>query len=224
MDLQRLLNAIMKKSWLIVLCAIVGGSLATYVSLFMTKPMYQTSTTLYILNRSSSVLSGNSINLSDIALSRQLISDFGNIIQTRKVLEPALAELNDPELTVGAIASATSVHLMKESNVVSIIVTWPEPEQAARIANAVSRSFTSEISKLMGQNSIGTLDQALVPERPLPSKRSVLLVVGVMAGAIIAVGLIYVRALFDNTIYSAADIERGTDLKVMGIIPEHNIS
>jgi capsular polysaccharide biosynthesis protein len=223
-DLQRLIHAIIRRIWLVALLAIIGSGIFGTYSVMTASPVYQTETSLYIMKRSDSVLSGDTVNLQDIALSRELIKDYGYILLSRRVLEPAIAELNAAGIPVAGIGGALGVGLSEESNVMSISVTWPDPVQAAAIANAVSRSFTQEVSVLTSNNSVGILDEALVPAYPIPSNHVKMIVVGFMAGMIIALGLIYVRELFDNTIRSAAEIENGLDLKVIGIIPEYNIS
>jgi capsular polysaccharide biosynthesis protein len=224
MELQRLIHAIIRKIWLVIIFAIMGSVIFGAYSVATAKPMYQTETTLYIMKRSSSVLSGDSINLQDIALSRELISDFANIILTRKVLEPALKDLNDQGVSVSGIESALSIGLKKDSNVMSIGATWPDPVQGAQIANAVSRSFKNEISTLTNNNSVGILDEAPVPLYPIPSNKAKMIILGFIAGMMVALGIIYVRELFDSTIRSASEIEDRLDLKVIGVIPENNIS
>lgn len=224
MELQRLINAIWRKLWLVIVCAVVGGGLTGAYSVMTAKPEFQTQTSLYILNKSSSFLSGNTVNLQDITASRELVKDYAQILLSRRVLEPAMNKLAAEGVPVAGIGSALKVNMTKDSSVISIAVTWPEPGQAARIANEVSRSFVDEVSLLTNNNSIGILDEALAPEAPVPVSHMKLVIVGVLAGIIVALGFIYIRELFDNTIRSASEIENRLGLKVIGIIPEHNIS
>lgn len=224
MDLQRLVDAIVRKLWLVIVCAVIGGGLFGANSVISASQEYQAQTTLYILNRSTSLLSGSSPNLQDIAASRELAKDYAQILLSRRVLEPAKAELATEGVPVTGIESALQVNVTKDSSVLSIMVTWPDPQQAAQIANAVSRSFVDEISTLTNKNSIGILDEALTPAAPVPVNHLKLVIVGALAGIIVALGIIYIRELFDNTIRSASEIENRLDLKVIGIIPEHTIS
>lgn len=224
MEFQRLVDAIIRKLWLVVLFAVGGAFLLGGYSYATGVPVYQTETTLYIMKQNDSILSGEGINLQDITMSRELIKDYGYIVLSRKVLEPAIGALNERGINAGDISSAIGVDLKQDSNVMSIIVRWYDPVQAAEIANAVSQSFTAEIRAMASTNSIGILDEARVPLSPIPVNHVKMAIVGFMAGIIISLAIIYVRELFDNTIRSASEIEKGLGLKIVGIIPGHNIS
>ena len=176
------------------------------------------------MKQNNSLLSGDSINLQDITLSRELIKDYGYIVKSRKVLDPAVQNLNSRGINVTNINSAISVNLKKESNVMSIVVRWHDPIVATEISNAVSRSFIAEIRQLANTSSVGILDEAQVPLAPVPVSHMKKAIVGFMAGAFISLAIIYVRELFDSTIRSASDIEKGLGLKIVGVIPGHNIT
>jgi len=77
---------------------------------------------------------------------------------------------------------------------------------------------------LANTSTVGILDEAHVPLASVPVNHMKMAIVGFMAGAIISLAFIYVRELFDSTIRSASEIENGLGLKVVGIIPGHNIS
>ena len=224
MEFQRLVDAIIRKFWLIGICAICGSVLLGGYSYATSFPVYQTETTLYIMKQNNSLLSGDSINLQDITLSRELIKDYGYIVLSRKVLDPAVQSLNSRGINVTNISSAISVNLKKDSNVMSIVVRWHDPIIATEISNAVSRSFIAEIRQLANTSSVGILDEAQVPLAPVPVSHMKKAIVGFMAGAFISLAIIYVRELFDSTIRSASDIEKGLGLKIVGVIPGHNIT
>lgn len=224
MEFQRLVDAIIRKFWFICIFAIGGSVLFGGYSYATSFPVYQTETTLYIMKQSNSVLSGEGINLQDITLSRELIKDYGYIVLSRKVLDPAIRNLNERGIKVTDISSAISVNLKKDSNVMSIVVRWHDPVEATEISKAVSQSFISEIRQLANTSSVGILDEAHVPTASVPVSHIKLAIVGLMAGVIISLAIIYVRELFDNTIRSVSEIEKGLGLKIVGIIPGNNIS
>lgn len=224
MEFYRLLDAIKRKLWIIALSAIGGAVFLGGYSYTISTPIYETETTLYIMKQSNSILSGNDINLQDITLSRELIKDYGHIILSRKVLEPAIQSLNERGINVTNISPAISVKLKNDSNVMSILVRWYDPVQAAEIANAVSQSFALEIRQLANTSSVGILDEAQAPLASIPVNHVKVAIVGFLAGAILSFAIIYVRELFDSTIRSVSEIEKGLGLNVVGVIPGHNIS
>lgn len=223
MDLQRLLLAIKRKLWLIIFVAICSSVLTGVYSVNTATTMYQTETSLYIMKRSSSTLSGEPINLQDIAVSRQLITDYGHILLTRAVLDPAIDELSSEGVPVQGLGNALSVNLKKDSNIMSIVVTWPDAAQAIKIANAVSHSFIAEITRLTNNNSVGILDEAKYSYM-IPTNHIKNIITSFLLGAFLVIGVIYIREFFDNTIRTVSDVDNHTGLKIIGVIPDHNIS
>lgn len=47
--------------------------------------------------------------------------------------------------------------------------------------------------------------------------------IGLLAGFLIGFGIIYIQELLDTTVRSIEEIEEDLNLKVIGIIPEHQI-
>ncbi|TYP69135.1 YveK family protein [Paenibacillus methanolicus] len=224
MEFERLVYAIIRKIWLVVLLALVGGVAAGSLSVATAQPVYQTETTLFVMKRSSSMLSGEAITYNDIALSRELIKDFSQILLSARVIEPAVREVGIEGVTSADVSVATGIRLIEESNVMSIVITWPDATEAVNIANAVGRSFASVIGSLTNDtNSVGIIDEARVAYS-VPPGHAKMVIFGIMAGLLLSLAYIYVREIFDSTIRSAKEIERGLELKVIGIIPEYNIS
>lgn len=223
MEIKRLFHAYIRKLWLLILLSVIGGSIAGYISLYRITPVYQAETTLYIVNRDKTQLLGESLNYNDVVTGRRLVQDYSEIIRSRSVITPALRELTDYNLNEIMLDAMTTVDLKDESNVLVISATWPEAKTATAAANAMSRAFIEKISEITNSDSIGILDEALVPDYPIPISHAKNILIGLLAGFAIAFGTIYVIELFDTTIRSAEDVEHGLKLHVIGIIPEHDI-
>ncbi len=223
MELQRLLYGFVRKIWLAVLLAIIGGGIAGYASMFMTTPVYVAESTLYALNRDRARLTGESVSYEDVALSRQLVQDYTEIIHSDKVISAVQRELSSKGLDESTLNSMVSVDLRKDSNVLIVRTAWVDPETAALVANSVSRALISKVRELTNSDNLSILDEAKVPGSPNPVNHNKNILIGLLAGMVLAFGVIYVIELFDTTIRSAEDIENGLKMPVVGIIPEHDI-
>ena len=94
---------------------------------------------------------------------------------------------------------------------------------AAAVANAMSRAFTEQVRAMTNSDIVGILDEAVVPEEPVPVNKTKNIVIGMLAGMTIGFVIIYIRELFDMTIRSVDEVEYNLNLPVVGIIPQHNI-
>lgn len=222
MEIRRLFYAVARKWWLIVLLAVIGGGTG-FLSVFFAQPMYQADTTLYIMNRDKVLTTGQSLNTQDIQVSQQLVQNYTEIIASRTVTSAVIGDLKNYNITNTELLSRVSITSNKGSNILTISATWADPTVAAAVANAAAREFTARIRQLTNSDNIGILDEALIPQYPVSNNGAKKIFLGLLAGLIVAFGIIYVIEYFDTTVRSAEDIENGLQVRVIGIIPEHDI-
>jgi capsular polysaccharide biosynthesis protein len=223
MDIGRILRAFMRKLWLILLLTVIGTSIAAYISITGNMAIYESKATFYIMNKDKTALTGQSINYDDVMLGRALVQDYSVILKSRKVTSAVLDRLKNTGLTESTLGSIVSADYVKDSNVFEIKADYPDPKFATMVANTVSQVFVSAIRDLTNSDNIAILDEAQIPQDPLPVNNTKNIVLGFLAGFCFALALIYVMEMFDTTIRSINDIESSMKVHVMGIIPEHDI-
>jgi capsular exopolysaccharide synthesis family protein len=64
------------------------------------------------------------------------------------------------------------------------------------------------------------IDSAILPTTPIKPKKTILLAIGVLLGAMLGVFYGYVREFLDDTIKSKEELERLTNLPILGLIPK----
>ena len=85
-NLSELAAALLKKAWLIVVCAvIIGGLTFAYTANFIT-PMYRSSVKIYVNNRQNTS-QNTGISSSDLATSQRLVATYINILSSDTVLQ-----------------------------------------------------------------------------------------------------------------------------------------
>lgn len=188
-----------------------------------TKPMYQADTTLYIMNRDKVLVNGNSLTPQDMAVSQQLVRQYTGIISSRSVTSVVLRDVKNYNITESELLSMVNISSKQDSNILTISARWSDPIVAAAVANATGREFTTQIHQITNSDNVSILDEALVPNYPISSGGSNKILLGMLAGLFVAFGIIYIIDYFDTAVRSAEDIENGLKLRVIGIIPEHDI-
>ena len=88
-DLGEIFHLLMNKLWIIVLCFIIGATLAFGGTKLLITPKYSASSMIYILTKTTSVTS-----LADIQMGTQLTADFEILATSRPVLEEVIEKLN----------------------------------------------------------------------------------------------------------------------------------
>ena len=216
-DLLELLMVYLKKWWIIVLCGIAAGAVALLYTVTQVTPLYQAGVSVYVNN----IRSGEYIEYvsgSDLSTSKMLVNTYVNIISSNTVLEKVIEDAG-LTCTVDELRDMLSASQVDDTEIFQVYITHPDPNEAARIANAVANIAPSQIENFVEGSSCKIIDYAAVPnERVSPSySRNTLL--GGVIGCILAIAVLTVRHLMDVRLKTEEDLEQFFELPVLGQIP-----
>lgn len=220
LDLKQLIVALLRKWWLIGLCALlVGGASYFYTAHFIT-PMYRASVSIYVNNVSDkSESTTDYISGTNLATSQRLVTTYVNIIKSNTVLRKVV-EQSGLNLSVEQVRSMMTASSVDDTEMFNIFVSNADPELAAQVANAIAEVAPDEIANILEGSSTKIIDYAEVPQyRYTPSFRKNTFL-GCCVGGMLAVVYVVLRTILDKRIKSEEDLERLFDLPVLGIIPE----
>ena len=89
-DLRELFGVLKSKLWIILLITILAAGIAGFASDRMLTPIYESTTKLYVVNKSQSI---SSLSLSDLQLGSQLTKDYMVLVKSRPVTEQVISNL-----------------------------------------------------------------------------------------------------------------------------------
>jgi len=123
-DLREIVYILLKKWYLIVLCFVLSAGTAFVVTQFYIKPVYKAETTLFLGKEKDQV----SLSFSDIQVNNQLVVDYREILQSRRV-----AEIINQKFGVGIqeFQKNVNVKTVKDSRLFSISYEDTDPKRAA---------------------------------------------------------------------------------------------
>lgn len=216
-DLTKLLFLYLRKWWLILLCAIVGGGIMYFYTATFVTPLYQAGVTIYVNN----VRSGEQIDYisgSNLTASQQLVSTYVNIIRSDTVLEK-VADSTGLDISAAYIRSIMSASQVGETELFDVYISHPDPEMAAFIANAIAEVAPGEIESFVEGSSTKIVDYAKVPQTPYSPSYRKNIVLGAGAAVVLIVAVLTIRDLLDVRIKKEEDLMEISDLPVLGRIP-----
>lgn len=219
MATRRIFLVLLRKWWLILILTILGSGLG-YLNAYFTKPLYEASAKMYIKSIDSMT---ENISISNFMLSQYLVQQYSQIISSRTVAAEIMAELKEYSITAQQLPSIIQIITKEDSNIFTVKATHTDPVVAAAVANSTALQFSIQLNKITKSDTVGILDEALVPYHSLPDYRTIKIIFGMMVGFMIAAGIIWIVEYFNNRIRSAEDIEDALELHVIGFIPDHDI-
>ncbi len=215
-NLQELAMALLKKAWLIVLCAVLAAALTLVYTVEFVTPTYKASVTMYVNNNPDT---SNKVSSGDLAVALQLVNTYVNIIQSDTVLEQVIAQTG-LNVSAGAIRGMLSAEVMNETEMFQVSIVSPSAQMSADLANAIATVAPAEISKIIEGSSAKVVDNAKVPTSQYSPNVTRNTTLGGLIGAVLVIAVIVIITLLDKRIHSEADLEKVAKLPVLGVIPD----
>jgi len=134
MELREYVGLIRKWLWLIVLCTLLAGGIAYFVSKNMT-PIYEASSTLRVNQASNPA---TTVAYADVLTSERLARTYATLLTSRPVLEETASRLG---IELEGLADTVSVTPVRDTLLLEIKVEGPDPKLIADIANVLPQVF-----------------------------------------------------------------------------------
>lgn len=219
-DLSRLFGAVLNKSWLVAVAAVLCAVAAFLGTFFFITPQYQSSAMFYVNNNSFSVGEATlSLSSADISASRGLVKTYIVILDTRETIQDVI-DYAGVDRTYGQVRSMIQAESVDNTEVFRVVVTSPDPQEAEQIANAIAYILPKRISSIVEGTSAKVVDAAVVASRPSSPSYSKNTMIGFVVGFALTVAIIVLRELFDVSIRVEEDIEQVCKHPVLAAVPD----
>lgn len=219
-DLRRILEAVLKKTWLVVLAAVVGAVLSLLITVFAITPQYESAAMFYVNNNALSVGDASfSISSGDLSTSRNLVESYIVILKTRESLNDVI-DYAGVDRSYKEIKEMISAAAVNETEIFEVVVTSPDPAEAEKIANAIAYILPKRISSIIEGTSAKVVDAAVVPVKPSSPSYTKNTVIGFLLGFILVVGLIALEETFDVSIREDEDISLSCKHPILASVPD----
>jgi len=220
-DLKELFTMFWEKKVIVILLTIIFAVLGIiYTAVFVT-PMYKSTTSLLLVQTSKTDQNDAAITTSDITLNSKLVSTYSELIKSDKITRQVISNLGI-DLKEDDLKENISVNAKKDTEFIEISVRDIKSENAANIANEISRVFSKEVKSIYGIDNVEIIDPAEVEEEPSNINYKKNIVIFAFIGIAISCAYVIIANMLDNTIKSAEAIEKKYNLFVLASIPVYN--
>lgn len=213
-DLMEIINVLISKLGIIILAGMILALVAIVGTKLFITPQYQSVTKMYVLSKQNS----DTLTNSDLQTSTLLTKDYAEMIKSRTVTEAVIAKLG-LDLKHEDLINKIEVGTTTDTRIITIKVVDEDPYMARDIANAVRDTSAEHIKNVMDSEAVNIVDEANVPDdKYSPSTMKNGLIAGVL-GCFLAVAIILIQYISNDTIKVSEDVERYLGLSVLGTIP-----
>lgn len=214
-DLTELFAVLWARAYIIIIAGLLLALAAFAGTQLFITPKYTSTTSMYMLARSDE---SGAVTSGDLQTGTQLTQDYMELVKSRTVLEEVISVLNlemEPEELSNAITTSNP----DNTRILTIQVEDEDPEVAREIADAVRESASNTIQDIMEIDAVNTVEEANLPTTPSSPSVFRNTAIGGFIGIVIAMGIIVLIYVFDDTIKTPEDVENYLGLNVLTSIP-----
>lgn len=217
----RILAALVRMWWVLLLAAAVGGLLA-YGYASTRAPIFQSTASMWFSMRSGT--SGSDINQGSAYTQNQMLS-FAQLAMSAAVLDRVRDDV-DSDLTNAQIRNMTTVSIPQNTVILDVTAGSTDAAFAAELANSIAENMAVVVDELAPKDEAGAT--TVVADVIEPATRAAFqsspnkqrdAVLGAFAGFLIAVLAIALWTLLDTRVRSEHVLRTITKLPVLGAIP-----
>ena len=219
-DLFEVFQVIWHWLWLIVLVALACGTAAYAFSKFVLPEEFESTTKIYVLDKSGAGGTNSQSTYSDLQVGMQLTKDYVELIKSRTVLEAVMKDNHlDQTYTYEQFAGTVNVQTPADTRIVTITVTNHDPALAQKLADDIRKRSGELIINTMQIDAVNTYEKANYPDRKSAPSCGRWAAVAALIGALAVSAVVIARYLLDDTIKTSDDVEKYLGLSNLALIP-----
>lgn len=213
-DLREVFGVLWSKALTILLAGLLLGLAALVGTKLLITPQYESTTKMYVLTRQSN----DTLTSSDMQTSTYLTKDYAELIMSRTVIESVIADLG-LDIEYDKMLKKITVDSPTDTRIVSISVKDEDPYQAREIANAIRDAAGKHIQNVMDTEAVNVVEEANIPDKKASPSLLLNTCIGVALGIFLAVAVILIIHVTNDTIRTQEDVERYLGVGTLGAIP-----
>ncbi len=217
--LDELLKLFLHHIIAIILTTLLLGGAGFALSSYVITPLYESAIKMYV-NNSVNSSSSTSITNSDLTAAQSLVDTYAVVLTSYPTLSEVI-EQTGVSYTYEELYDMIETESIDSTEVFSVTVTSPDPEEAAEIANAIAEIAPDEIMEVVSGSSVKVIEYARVATEKSSPSVARFTVVGAFLGFILSCGCIMLFSLVKNGESTEDKIRRSfKDKAVLSVIPQ----
>lgn len=212
-DLKDLFFELLSEWKKIFASTVLVAAIMFIASAFILTPQYQSTSKLYLIK-------GDALSsLSDLQLGTSLATDYMEIIDDKPILDEVIDNLGLKDMSYGQLKGMMEFNNPANTRIIEITVNYPDPKIAKSIVDETADVAARFIHEKMKQEKPSVLRYGYIATSPVSPNVIKNTVLGALLGALLAIGIITVTYLLNDTIMTPDDMERKIGLQVLASIP-----
>ncbi|MCC5895582.1 MAG: chain-length determining protein [Alkalibacterium sp.] len=214
-SLLEFLSVLKKRIGLIIIGTLMGILIFTIYTFYVAVPQYS-STTQLLVNRSKEA---TIIQRADIETNVQLINTYRDMLRSPAILDGVREELNLP-YSNQQLLSQLNISSENNSQVFSIQIMDPNPNNAALIANTTANVFQEKLNDIASMDNVTVFSEANASSQPVSPNHILNMIIGLIIGSVLSTVSALLIEFADKTVRDDSFITEKLGLINLGSVSE----
>lgn len=212
-DLKSLVFELLNNWVMILISTVLVAMIGFSISKFIMTPQYQSTSELYVLSSSSSITS-----LADIQIGTYMANDYKVVVTSRPILDQVIDNLK-LDMNYRALRSKITIGNPNNTRILQITVTDADPNKAKLITDEIAEVASAYIAEKMDQDAPTILQYGYADGGATSPNTKLNTMLGGIIGAFIAMAIVIISFLLNDTVMTVEDVEQKIGLNVLGTLP-----
>ena len=205
-----LLKSLFKHIAVILLIVLIVAILAAVYTEFFVTPVYRATTASSLLVKDMNATQGN-----NLSTTINMMSTYAIKVTSDETMQIASDMISNGALTPSQIRSLISVSYEEKGTVLYISAVYTDPENAARIANAVTQAAVYSISNVEWD----VTNNAVAPSSPASPSMTKNVLLASFVAFVLSYALFLLFDIYNTKIVSEEQLSNVLGVPVLGAIP-----
>lgn len=211
-----IINMMLTFWWFIVMLAVlVGGATYTYFKI-SSIPEYKSTSRIYVNTEGQQT--STDVNANAIAGAANLLPTYIEVLQSKTFLDIVSDDL-DNKYSAKDITEMITLEAVTDTNIILITVTNPDAHVAYLVCSSIVNNAPNEIARVFGGGSTKMTEYPEEADKAEPMHTARNAIIGFIAGAAIAMVIIFLVNMFDTRVKSKEELVSRYRLPILGEVP-----
>lgn len=213
-DLMQLLQVLLKNIKKIILCALLGVLVMTAVTVFLMEKKYQSTSRIYL---KPEVDVTGKVDYSSVNSNNLMVNNYMSVMQSDTIRDLVADELN---IESEVIKNGLSVTNETDTQIIIVSCTTNNPQLSKDIVEKTVNNFFDKMKTSLSITNMEILDAPKVNKVPVSPSKTKNMILGGFAGALIAIGYIFIKFILDKRLKNKEEAENYLGIPVLGVVPD----
>ncbi len=218
-DLHDLINVLIKNIFLICFITMLIMMAAGLYTEYGITEKYESKTLITVSKNIEDNPTSYSSDIfrygTELAKRYSIISKSNTVI---KAVQDDLLISEELSLTMNQIKASFTVNSVNETDILTIIVKFSDPDLARKLAESVTKESMRVYEEKYPGTTVTSIDEADFNDQPISPNLKLNVVIGSILGLMVAFGIVLIKEFFNRVFKSEKEIEKYLNIPCLGLI------